>query len=246
MKRKSAQVYRMGRIEPKKVRAAKRRVPLFLIAILVVLLGGGVQSLQATVVSLSQYVSDGVNPPPAEQLDALFDFSVSGSTLTLTVTNLTPEVVGVDPELKINQLYFNTSANVAALTLDSAIHSAEGSVINKWPLTFDEDNIQVNGFGLYDVSLIDGQGNQPDVIGPGEDIVFTMTVNNGIGSFLDSDFIQLSLQVDGHIITVAAAKFYNGLPEMSAYGASVPEPTTICMLVLGGLLLRRRKLSNVS
>ncbi len=220
--------------------SSKRFATLMMIT--VVMLGVGEQSLQATLVPLSQYVSDGVSPPTAEQLDALFDFSVFDSTLALTVTNLTPEIVGVDPELKISELYFNTSANVTALTLDSAIHSTKGSITNKWPLTFDQDNIHVNGFGLYDVSLIDGQGNQPHVIGPGENIVFTMTINNGIGSFLDSDFIQLSLQVDGHTITAAAAKFYNGSPEMSAYGASIPEPGTICLLGFGVLgLIRRRK-----
>ena len=50
----------------------------------------------------------------------------------------------------------------------------------------------------------------------------------------------MSTQVDGHILTSAAAKFYDG-GGVSAYGA-VPEPATIALLGFGALaLLRKRK-----
>jgi hypothetical protein len=197
-----------------------------------------VQPLEATVLTLSTHASDGNNPPPAEHLDATLDFSVvDNSTLLLTVTNLTPEGPN-DPALKIDQLYFNTSDDITALVLNEV----NGSDITHWDLTFDSDNIHVNGFGLYDVSIIDGQGSEPHVIDPGETVEFIIGIS-GSGTFSDDDFIHLSMQIDHHIISYAAAKFYNGVPEMSAFGATnVPEPTTIALLGLGALaLLRNRK-----
>ena len=197
-----------------------------------------VQPLEATVLTLSTHASDGNNPPPVECLDATLDFSViDSSTLSLTVTNLTPEDPS-DPALKINQIYFNTSDDITALVLNDV----NGSDKSQWDLTFDSDNIHVNGFGLYDVSIIDGQGSEPHVIDPGETVEFIIGIS-GSGPFSDDDFIHLSTQIDGHIISYAAAKFYDGVPEeMSAFGAYVPEPTTIAFLGLGALaLLRNRK-----
>jgi len=191
------------------------------------------QAAYSTVLRLSTHASDGTNPPPAEQLDATFDFSVLGNTLTLTVTNLTPENPLTDPELKINEIYFNTTSNIQGLVLTEVI----GSDIEYWDLTFAADGIHVNGFGLFDVSLIDGQGSMPHVIDPGETVQFVLGIA-GTGPFSDNDFIQLSTQVDSHVISYAAGKFYNGLPETSAYGATnVPEPASVCLLCLGALAL---------
>ncbi|HUV40828.1 MAG TPA: PEP-CTERM sorting domain-containing protein, partial [Sedimentisphaerales bacterium] len=180
---------------------------------------------------------DGTNPPPAEQLDATFDFSVLGNTLTLTVTNLTPENPLSDPALKINEVYFNTTADIQGLVLTEVI----GSEIEYWDLAFACDGIHVNGFGLFDVSLIDGQGSLPHVIDPGETVTFVLGIT-GTGPFSDNNFIQLSTQVDSHVISYAAGKFYDGLPETSAYGATnVPEPASVCLLCLGALALLRKR-----
>ncbi len=196
-------------------------------------------SAQGVLVRLSDFASDGVNPPTPDQLDATLEFTVEDSTtLRFTVHNLTSENPGVDPELKINEIYFNATSNVTGLTLTAI----DGAALNQWDLGFAEDGFQVNGFGLYDVSLVDGQGNQPHVIDPGEIVTFFFTIS-GAGPFLATDFTtELSTQVDSHIITLAAAKFYDGLEAGSAYGATnVPEPATICLFGLGALALLRKR-----
>lgn len=194
------------------------------------------QVAYSTVLTLSTHASDGISPPPAEQLDATFDFSVLDNTLTLTVTNLTPENPLSDPALKINEIYFNTDDNIQALVLNDVIGANE----KQWDLTFITDGIHVNGFGLFDVSIIDGQGDLPHVIDSGETVQFVLGIT-GTGPFSDNNFIQLSTQIDSHVISYAAGKFYNGLPETSAYGATnVPEPASVCLLCLGALALLRK------
>jgi len=221
-----------------------KRTLLVLTLLLVVL---GTPQANATIqLRLSDYASDGINPPLPEDMDAMLTFDVVGSTLTLAVENLTPEIDGVDPELNINEIYFNAAANVTGLTLTDVI----GSPLSKWDSEFIQGGgptdignpHQVNGFGKFDMYLIDGVDDQPHVIDPGETVTFIMSIT-GTGPFEDADFAyQWSAQVDGHILSRAAAKFYNGPPEMSAYGNNVPEPATICLFGFGALaLLRKRK-----
>jgi hypothetical protein len=80
-----------------------------------------------SIITLSSASSD---ETPAADLDATFDFSVVGSTLTLVVTNDT-----TDPdEFNINEIYFNASdtSSVTGLTFTSAMHSVEGNVMMDW------------------------------------------------------------------------------------------------------------------
>jgi hypothetical protein len=176
----------------------------------------------ATTINLSSVSSDAT---PASQLDASFDFSVAGSTLTLTVTN-------TGSDFNINEIYFNASGLVTGLTLSSATHSAEGDVSSAWlPI---ELGSSAGGFGAFDFALTDGVGQtNPNIINPGEDIEFVFTIS-GSGGYADADFIVGN--VNGY---VAAAKFVNGPDdpespgdEDSAFG-TVPEPGTLALLALG-------------
>jgi hypothetical protein len=188
----------------------------------------------ATTITLSTVSSD---LTPTSQLDATLDFSVVGTTLTLTAAN-----TGVD--FNVNGIYFNGSDDVTTLTLLSATHSAAGDVLAAWaPI---ELGSSADGFGAFDYAITDGVGEtNVNILNPGEDVVFVFTVNAGL---TDSDFI-----VPNGSGYYAAAKFVNGPDdpespgnEDSAFGA-VPEPATLVMLsggLVGLLALRRRNLRS--
>jgi hypothetical protein len=186
----------------------------------------------ATTINLSGVSSDAT---PASQLDASFDFSVTGTTLTLTVTN-------TGSDFNINQIYFNGSDDVTSLSLTSATHSAAGDVTSIWAPV--EPGSTPDGFGVFDFALTDGVGEtNVNIIEPTESIVFVFSIS-GTGPFADADFIVGN--VNDYL---AAAKFVNGPDdpespgdEDSAFG-TVPEPGTLALLALGaaGLALGRSR-----
>jgi hypothetical protein len=188
-------------------------------------------SAGATPVTLSTHSSE-ANPGPAV-LDATFDFSVAGTTLTLVATNDTT----APDEFNINQVYFNASSAVTDLTLESAEHSVEGDVKSDWlPLL---TGVMVDGFGIFDFGMQEGVGeNTPSVIGPSESVTFVFSIL-GTEPFTDADFIQPS--TDGYL---AAAKFVSGPGDDSAFGATIPEPSTALLLASGLILLGARRRSS--
>lgn len=226
-------------------------VPTFMAVVMCAVMVVFVSSSQAEVTSgsirLSTHSSNGGGPVPDPcLLDALYTFEVDdiAETLTLTVDNLTPEDP-CDPWFKISQVFFNVESNITDLDLTAVI----GSDIAAWNWdngpqgsTFDPDGHQVDGFGLFDVALRDGQGDtEENVIDPGETVEFVFDIF-GVGPFSASNFITMSTQVDTHIISYGAGKFFNGAPEFTGFGATdVPEPMTICLFGLGGLALLRKR-----
>jgi len=191
---------------------------------------------QGAVIPLSTHSSDELNVP-ASWLDATMDLSVADVgywELTLAVTNMTPETAS-DISFKMSELYFNTSASITSLTLDSVV----GGNKDNWALTLDMDNILVGGFGLFDISLISTNHNV-EWIEPQEIVTFKIIIDTGTPPYSDTDFFALSSQYDGHTLAYGAAKFFGGGPEdLSAYGAYVPEPGTMFLLGLGSLALLR-------
>lgn len=189
-------------------------------------------SASATTINLSSVSSDAT---PASQLDASFDFSVLGSTLTLTVTN-------TGSDFNINEIYFNGSGIVSSLSLTSATHSAAGDVTAIWAPV--EPGSSADGFGAFDFALTDGVGEtNVNIIEPTESIVFVFSIT-GSGGYGDADFIVGNS--NGYL---AAAKFVNGPDdpespgdEDSAYG-TVPEPGTLALLAFAaaGLTLGRSR-----
>ena len=180
----------------------------------------------ATSINLS---SDSSDSTPASDLDANFDFSVLGTTLTLTVTNTTT----APNEFNINEVYFNGSGNVSALSLLSATHSDAGDVLTDWMPVL--TGVMVDGFDAFDFGVTDGTGeNAPPAIGPMENLAFVFSIT-GTAPFDDYDFI-----VNNSFGYSAAAKFVSGPGDDSAYGA-VPEPSTALLLASGLLLLGARR-----
>jgi hypothetical protein len=200
-------------------------------------------SAQGVVIPLSTHTSEpsGPNSVPASWMDASMNLSVADVghwELTLAVSNLTPENAG-DMAFDMSEIYFNTSAPITSLTLDSV---SVGNV-SDWTLTLDTDNRPCDGFGLFDISIVSND-IESIWINDQETVTFKMTIDGVTPPYSDTDFYDLSAMDSHpeHILAYGAAKFiHGGIEDLSAYGAYVPEPATIFMLGLGALALLRKR-----
>ena len=97
----------------------------------------------------------------------------------------------------------------------------------------------VNGFGVFDVSLIDGQGGNPNQILSGTSKTFELTLS-GTGSLTELDLIDFTNVSSGvGDPMIVAAKFVD-TNNQSGFGAT-PEPGSLALLALGGLLMVKRR-----
>ena len=190
-------------------------------------MGFGLCSAQADIITLSDFGSDST---PAECLDATVEFSVVESTLTIVVSNLTdgPDG-GQDTGFDIMSIYFNATENVADLMLTSP---ASGWALYPW-----SNYTKANGFGQFDFALIGSVGSEPAHVDGESSETFTLTVT-GTGVSASDFYTDLSVIPPGKMPMLVAAKFVNGPGDDSAFGATeVPEPVTVALLGLGGLVL---------
>ncbi len=192
----------------------------------------------ASIIALSTDSSEpGIDP---SLLSATLDFQITGggTELTLTVTNNT----SAPNEFNINRIFFNAGGNVTGLTL-----TGEPGGNAAWQLVpFDPGDplaTHADNFGIFDFMLQHGPplGHNHHIIEPLDVRVFTFDIK-GTGDFFDTDFIALSEQFDSNMLMLGAAKFVMGPGDASAFGGFVPEPGTVALLGLAGLLgLRRRR-----
>ena len=98
----------------------------------------------------------------------------------------------------------------------------------------------VDGFGDFDVGVTDGT-TPVNVIIPTQTKTFEFTLT-GTGNIYDTDFTDPdNLSTDNSFLAVVAGKFIQGSGGDSAYGASVPDPATLSLVMLGSVALLRRR-----
>ncbi len=106
-----------------------------------------------------------------ETATATLDFSVTGSTLTLTVTNTSPSVPGTEVPTGdapvIKDIFFNSPSVIDAMTLLTA--GGVSAASSGWDFTFDPDSLPSSGHGflkgLFDDALEGGPGpGSPDPV----------------------------------------------------------------------------------
>ena len=179
-----------------------------------------VTAAPASIIELSDFSSDETD---AGLLSATMEFTIAGTTLTLTVTNNTS---GLD-SYKMNELYFNAPDGVTL-----AFSSLPG-----WTFS---TGAGANGFGIFAFALIDGQGGNPNQTTAGETVSFSFTILTGPPSM--SDFVDnFSTVLPGMTPMIVAAKFVGGPGDDSAYGAAIPSPGVLALLAAAGLVSGRRR-----
>ena len=204
----------------------------------------------ATLITLSD-VSSMESQAPAATLDATLDFQVLLTTLTLTISSTSDSNPDPLDLWNIGAIYFNVSNGVTGLNLSGAPAGWSLSP-SDWTGPGDVNSTtQADGFGVFDFVLFYDLDNNPQsgLLNAGESIAFTISIK-GAGPFDMADFgTELSIDpgdVDPATLSFAAAKFRGeqggNFNNASGFGATIPEPGTLALLGLAGLLgLRRRR-----
>jgi len=200
----------------------------------------GAPRVQAASILLSTHSSNA--SVDAALLDADLDFSIE-----LTQANpgnnqkkwlLTLDVANLTPDFSINEIYFNTTANPDDIQ-KFKIKGLVGGDNKNWDLTWATDNIAVDGFGLFDISLV----STSEQINPQETFTFEIEVKTTFApDYTFEDFFALSSPGSpGAILAYGAARFFDGPGGQMANGAHTPEPATAFLLGLGALALLRKR-----
>jgi hypothetical protein len=206
-----------------------------------------------------------------ETATATFELTLSGNTLTLTVTNTSPAVLGAEAPVVpdapvISDMFFSVPSAVTGMTFLTGGGVAAAS--SGWDFVFSPDNAPSSGFGflqkVFDAGLEGGPGpGSPDPViasiydpnifdGPGDplaspvDFTFALSFLNDTmpAGFSDEWFCDVTILGDPD--HVAAAKFMSGANGGSATVTDpppivIPEPTTIALFATGLLAIGFRR-----
>ncbi len=212
----------------------------FIIGVMVVVLVF-TSNVAATIVSFDMSVAwNGASPEGAAPwLNATFDDQGAAGDVILTITavnlTLTEKVWGwyfnLDPLLDPDQLIFSGP-------------SKSGNGAGPW---FDDPDIltgsnafKADGDGSFDLLIqfetADGGTHSFEA---GDSVEYTIS---GIGSLMANSFYYMSDPEPGGAGEYITTAHVLGIGEAAISGwVTIPEPAMICLLGLGGLLLRRRK-----
>jgi hypothetical protein len=192
-------------------------------------------NVHAGLVTLCDYTTDST---PAEDLDATVEFSLTGSNLTIVVTNSTdgPDS-GMDNGYDITRVYFNATDNILGLTLEEPDFG--------WVLYSLGNKTKAGGLGQFDYALRGKIGSSPIIVEGESSKTFNLSVTHDGSGISASDFYsELSSRPPGNNPMLVAAKFQRGPNDDSAFGGTdTPEPATITILGIGSmfLLMKRKK-----
>ena len=219
----------------------------------------------ASTIELSNVSSDFGEPTGSTNpgdLRATLDFQVSGSTLTLSVTNKT-DANSSGNTFDITEVFFNTTANISSLSLASPLAAGDAGGVPTAPSGWDFlSGANADGFGSFDAAVkLFGDINQnTNIVLPGETEVLTFNFTCGVTTCDSTDFLAKNSNDYW-----GAAKFVNG-PQIedpedhfgpdSAFGgaqgegdvppAAIPVPAAVWLfgsglLGLVGVARRSRK-----
>ena len=169
------------------------------------------------------------NPPPW----VIATFDDGGTTGTVDLTISAPGLYG-NPE-KVAAVYFNLNPALDPTQLMFSAPIKTGSFEDP-VISLGVDAFQANGDGLYDILIDFNNGNQQDAFNGSETVQYTITLASLTANSFDfpstPDGGTGEHKTAAHLLSLGAA-------EESAW-VTIPEPATVCLLALGGLLLRRK------
>ncbi|MCK4850179.1 MAG: PEP-CTERM sorting domain-containing protein [Phycisphaerae bacterium] len=220
-----------------------RRSKVWVGLVLSISLMWGASAAQGSLISLDLSISYNGGTPPegaAPWLNATFTDSVEDEvTLTLSATNLTGSE-------NVKEWMFNldTDLDPTDLSISFSLVDSTGS-FNTPSISTGLNAFKADGDGYFDILIDFNPTNGPNKrFGAGEAAVFTISYIPG-GDLLTADSFDLISEPDGgqgEYKTAAHVQSIGPGGQDSGWVAT-PEPATIVLMGLGGLLglLRKRK-----